>query len=141
MLAHGGIAERHNERRMLARIIAFFAGGEHWTRHHLLVFLLTFFSYASLHASRKTLSTVKSSLIDKWTDNGTHGVAPLFPDAESAESFLALLDGGFLASYAFVSFIFYLDFVQSRQENVIQSSDAPESFLYLCNGTLSMRCV
>uniref|UniRef100_A0A915C784 Major facilitator superfamily (MFS) profile domain-containing protein n=1 Tax=Parascaris univalens TaxID=6257 RepID=A0A915C784_PARUN len=43
MLAHGGIAERHNERRMLARIIAFFAGGEHWTRHHLLVFLLTFF--------------------------------------------------------------------------------------------------
>uniref|UniRef100_A0A915CJU0 Uncharacterized protein n=1 Tax=Parascaris univalens TaxID=6257 RepID=A0A915CJU0_PARUN len=91
MLAHGGIAERHNGRRMLARIIAFFAGGEHWTRHHLLVFLLTFFSYASLHASRKTLSTIRSSLIDKWTDNSTHGVAPVFPDAGSAESFLALL--------------------------------------------------
>uniref|UniRef100_F1KWC7 Sugar phosphate exchanger 3 n=1 Tax=Ascaris suum TaxID=6253 RepID=F1KWC7_ASCSU len=101
MLAHGGVGERNNERPTLARIVAFFAGGEHWTRHHLLVFLLTFFSYATLHASRKTLSTVKSSLIDKWTGNGTHDVAPLFPDAESAESFLALLDCGFLAAYAF----------------------------------------
>ncbi|KHN75134.1 Sugar phosphate exchanger 3 [Toxocara canis] len=97
----GGPAERIRERNFLARIAAFLTGGERWTRHHLTVFLLTFCSYALLHASRKTLSTVKPSLIAKWTDNSTHGVAPLFPDTDSAESFLAFLDCAFLAAYAF----------------------------------------
>uniref|UniRef100_A0A0N5AUP0 Sugar phosphate exchanger 3 n=1 Tax=Syphacia muris TaxID=451379 RepID=A0A0N5AUP0_9BILA len=75
--------------------LSFLSSGEQWTYHHLYVFLLTFFSYALLHASRKTLSTVKGSLIETWTHNNT-----LFVDIPSAESFLALLDGGFLGAYA-----------------------------------------
>ncbi|VDN06063.1 unnamed protein product [Thelazia callipaeda] len=58
-----------------------------------------FFSYALVHASRKTLSTVKPSLITEWTDNST-GEQPVFPDEHSAEQFLALLDGSFLVAYA-----------------------------------------
>ncbi|VDD90871.1 unnamed protein product [Enterobius vermicularis] len=75
------------------RLCSVISGNEIWTGHHFNFNF--FFSYALLHASRKTLSTVKGSLIELWTHNET-----LFPTASSAQSFLALLDGGFLGAYA-----------------------------------------
>ncbi|CAG12141.1 unnamed protein product, partial [Tetraodon nigroviridis] len=38
-----------------------------YTHHHLVAFLLTFFSYVLLHASRKTFSNVKVSISAQWT--------------------------------------------------------------------------
>ncbi|KAF0029570.1 hypothetical protein F2P81_018675 [Scophthalmus maximus] len=38
-----------------------------YTNHHLVAFLLTFFSYVLLHASRKTFSNVKVSISAQWT--------------------------------------------------------------------------
>uniref|UniRef100_A0A915Q1M8 Sugar phosphate exchanger 3 n=1 Tax=Setaria digitata TaxID=48799 RepID=A0A915Q1M8_9BILA len=84
---------------IVSRIVRFFIGDEIWTSSHFVVFLLTFVSYALVHASRKTLSTVKPSLIIEWTDNST-GEQPLFPDKQAAEGFLAFLDGAFLGAYA-----------------------------------------
>ncbi|PAV56687.1 hypothetical protein WR25_24108 [Diploscapter pachys] len=81
------------------RICRFFTGGETWTHHHLNVFALTFVSFAFVHATRKTLSTVKPSMIATWTRNTT-GHPPLFPSEQAASEFLALLDGGFLFTYA-----------------------------------------
>ncbi|CAG9540681.1 unnamed protein product [Cercopithifilaria johnstoni] len=84
---------------ILARIIRFLVGDEIWTPSHFVVFSFTFISYALVHASRKTLSTVKPSLIIEWTDNST-SEQPLFPDKHTAEGFLAFLDCAFLGAYA-----------------------------------------
>ncbi|VDK87309.1 unnamed protein product [Litomosoides sigmodontis] len=84
---------------IMSRIIRFLIGDEIWTSSHIVVFSFTFISYALVHASRKTLSTVKQSLIIEWTDNSTHE-QPLFPDKHTAEGFLAFLDGAFLGAYA-----------------------------------------
>ncbi|KAI3422388.1 hypothetical protein GPALN_012906 [Globodera pallida] len=65
----------------------------------LVVFLFTFASYALYHASRKTLSGVKSSLLDDWLNGTTH--RPLFHDPTSAQTFLGLLDALFMFCYAF----------------------------------------
>lgn len=56
-------------------------------------------SFALIHAARKTLSTVKGSLISVWTHNTTSQPA-LFPTPAAAEQFLAMLDFGFLFAYA-----------------------------------------
>ncbi|XP_063785014.1 sugar phosphate exchanger 3 [Pseudophryne corroboree] len=88
-----------------------------YTHHHLAVFLLTFFSYALLHASRKAFSNVKVSISNQWTPSGlntsVYNVDPnktwndnhLFPNPESATIFLGLLDTIFLFSYAVGLFI------------------------------------
>ncbi|XP_053575006.1 sugar phosphate exchanger 3 isoform X1 [Bombina bombina] len=88
-----------------------------YTHHHLVVFLLTFFSYALLHASRKSFSNVKVSISNQWTPsrfntsvfilepNKTWNNNPLFPDTDSATLFLGLLDTIFLFSYAVGLFI------------------------------------
>ncbi|TKR87280.1 hypothetical protein L596_011699 [Steinernema carpocapsae] len=75
-----------------------------------LVFSLTFISYGLYHASRKTLSGVKKSMIDEWTNNGTHEfefesggngiVDPIFPSKDDASNFLGLLDCLFMLAYA-----------------------------------------
>jgi hypothetical protein len=71
--------------------------------------MIHFSSYALFHASRKTLSTVKSSMIAQWTPYDHWEVQPssnrssLFVDDKSAQSFLGILDGGFLGAYAIVS--------------------------------------
>lgn len=85
-----------------------------YTYHHLLAFLLTFFSYVLLHSSRKTFSNVKVSISAQWTpsafqQNGsTSTLSPgetweenqLFADVEEATLFLGALDSIFLFSYA-----------------------------------------
>uniref|UniRef100_F1KWG4 Sugar phosphate exchanger 3 n=1 Tax=Ascaris suum TaxID=6253 RepID=F1KWG4_ASCSU len=73
-------------------------------RKRVLVFLVTFFSYALFHASRKTLSGVKASLIADWTHNssmnGSHFYDAFIPTVAEAETFLGLLDALFMAAYA-----------------------------------------
>ncbi|XP_061523867.1 sugar phosphate exchanger 3 [Phycodurus eques] len=83
-----------------------------YTHHHLVAFLLTFFSYVFLHASRKTFSNVKVSISAQWTPTPQNGSAPafspgetweknrLFENEEQATLFLGALDTIFLFSYA-----------------------------------------
>ncbi|XP_077399681.1 sugar phosphate exchanger 3 [Vanacampus margaritifer] len=83
-----------------------------YTHHHLVAFLLTFFSYVFLHASRKTFSNVKVSISAQWTPSPQNGSAPafspgetweknrLFDNEEQATLFLGALDSIFLFSYA-----------------------------------------
>uniref|UniRef100_A0A8C9L7Z6 Sugar phosphate exchanger 3 n=1 Tax=Pavo cristatus TaxID=9049 RepID=A0A8C9L7Z6_PAVCR len=89
----------------------------HCTHHHIVVFLLTFFSYSLLHASRKTFSNVKVSISSQWTpsclNSTTFELRPnelwnsnhLFPNAEEATLFLGTLDTVFLFSYAVGLFV------------------------------------
>ncbi|XP_056131603.1 sugar phosphate exchanger 3 [Lampris incognitus] len=83
-----------------------------YTHHHLVVFLLTFFSYVLLHSSRKTFSNVKVSISAQWTPSVRNDSAPafspgatwednhLFANEEEATLFLGALDTIFLFSYA-----------------------------------------
>ncbi|KAM9705022.1 sugar phosphate exchanger 3 [Menidia menidia] len=83
-----------------------------YTHHHLVVFLLTFFSYVLLHASRKTFSNVKVSISAQWTPSLQNGSGAafspgetwednrLFADEKQATLFLGALDSIFLFSYA-----------------------------------------
>ncbi|XP_064199422.1 sugar phosphate exchanger 3 [Anguilla rostrata] len=83
-----------------------------YTHHHLVAFLLTFFSYVLLHASRKTFSNVKLSISAQWTPSVQNDSSPafspaetwednkLFADSEDATLFLGALDTIFLFSYA-----------------------------------------
>uniref|UniRef100_A0A3Q3IUZ9 Sugar phosphate exchanger 3 n=1 Tax=Monopterus albus TaxID=43700 RepID=A0A3Q3IUZ9_MONAL len=77
-----------------------------YTHHHLVVFLLTFFSYVLLHASRKTFSNVKVSISAQWTPSVQNDSFPtweknhLFADEKQATLFLGTLDSIFLFSYA-----------------------------------------
>ncbi|KAF7658474.1 hypothetical protein LDENG_00012370 [Lucifuga dentata] len=83
-----------------------------YTHHHLVAFLLTFFSYVLLHASRKTFSNVKVSISAQWTPTKKNDSTPafnpsetwednrLFENEEQATLFLGVLDTIFLFSYA-----------------------------------------
>ncbi|KAG7455805.1 hypothetical protein MATL_G00244910 [Megalops atlanticus] len=83
-----------------------------YTHHHLVAFLLTFFSYVLLHSSRKTFSNVKVSISAQWTpsvqNDSTPAFSPdetweenkLFADTGEATLFLGALDTIFLFSYA-----------------------------------------
>ncbi|XP_045244182.2 sugar phosphate exchanger 3 isoform X4 [Macaca fascicularis] len=86
-----------------------------FSHHHVVVFLLTFFSYSLLHASRKTFSNVKVSISEQWTPSAFNTSVELpveiwssnhlFPSAEKATLFLGTLDTIFLFSYALGLFI------------------------------------
>lgn len=82
-----------------------------WTRHHVSVFFITFFSYCMIHAIRKTFSNVKYSLVSTWTpqnstdphinfDDKTWNEHHLFQTNKEAEHFLGILDALFMFSYA-----------------------------------------
>ncbi|KAI1888479.1 hypothetical protein AGOR_G00185570 [Albula goreensis] len=83
-----------------------------YTHHHLVAFLLTFFSYVLLHSSRKTFSFVKVSISAQWTPFFRNESSPafspgetweenkLFADSGEATLFLGALDTIFLFSYA-----------------------------------------
>lgn len=87
------------------------------TSHHIVVFLLTFFSYAFFHATRKTFSNVKTAISDQWTpsfhNETVNTTKPdeiwnshtLFDSPSDAEPFLGILDGAFLIAYAVGLFI------------------------------------
>lgn len=86
-----------------------------FSHHHVAVFLLTFFSYSLLHASRKTFSNVKVSISKQWTPDAFNTSIDLpaeiwssnhlFPSTEDATLFLGTLDTVFLFSYAVGLFI------------------------------------
>ncbi|XP_058967908.2 sugar phosphate exchanger 3 isoform X1 [Pocillopora verrucosa] len=78
-----------------------------WTIHHLIVFLLTFFSYSCFHATRKAFSNIKDSMQKEWTNNSVTLDPPelwedrdFFKDEHSAELFLGAMDTTFLLAYA-----------------------------------------
>lgn len=82
----------------------------------LLVFLLTFISYALYHATRKNLSGVKNSISADWLDNGTAGshrhlvnfgenlyfFKKFLDNEDDAKHFLGSLDAIFMILYAMV---------------------------------------
>lgn len=74
--------------------------GQKWTRYHVRVFIHTFIIYVLFHAARKTLSTVKPSLINVWTSNTSSPDGPLFESKQSAVEFLGALDTGFMITYS-----------------------------------------
>ena len=112
--------------RLPVRCPTFLTGGQQWTGYHVATFLLTFFSYALYHVTRKAFSNVKTSMEHAWMPyNITHFHdatvvdpadvdgnvrTPLFTKVADAESFLGLLDCTFLSAYAFVrvSCVFFL---------------------------------
>ncbi|XP_060078484.1 sugar phosphate exchanger 3-like [Ylistrum balloti] len=86
-----------------------------WTVFHAITFLLTFFSYAFFHATRKTFSNVKTTVSEEWTPspynetqcnnetcqpydvwNSHH----LFQKQGEDTEFLGVLDAAFMISYA-----------------------------------------
>ncbi|XP_068759959.1 sugar phosphate exchanger 3-like isoform X2 [Montipora capricornis] len=78
-----------------------------WTLHHLVVFLLTFLSYACFHATRKAFSNVKNVMQKEWTKNPVSLDPPqtweskhFFKDEHHAELFLGAMDTTFLLAYA-----------------------------------------
>ncbi|CAE1327845.1 SLC37A3 [Acanthosepion pharaonis] len=84
-----------------------------YTLYHLLIFILTFFSYAFFHATRKTLSNVKSSISAEWTSDGffpnasvwllpneTWNRRHIFEGQTKADPFLGYLDTGFMLAYS-----------------------------------------
>ncbi|CAG2196428.1 SLC37A3 [Mytilus edulis] len=83
-----------------------------FTSHHVVVFLLTFFSYAFFHATRKTFSNVKTTISAEWTPSFHNSTVnktqpdkiwnshTMFDNPKDAEPFLGMLDGAFLISYA-----------------------------------------
>ncbi|KAG3267899.1 SLC37A3-like, partial [Ictidomys tridecemlineatus] len=85
------------------------------SHHHVVVFLLTFFSCSLLHASRKTFSNVKVSISKQWTSNAFNTTLELpieiwssnhlFPNTEEATLFLGMLGIIFLFSYTVGLFI------------------------------------
>ncbi|XP_078676922.1 sugar phosphate exchanger 3-like [Branchiostoma floridae x Branchiostoma belcheri] len=83
-----------------------------YTIYHVFVFLLTFFSYAFFHATRKTFSNIKTTISSEWTPQFCNATEPclqpekiwmdrhLFDSSSDAEPFLGWLDSTFLISYA-----------------------------------------
>jgi OPA family glycerol-3-phosphate transporter-like MFS transporter 3 len=81
--------------------------------NRILVFVLTFTSYALYHASRKNLSGVKASMANDWLNNDTtHPHKPLFDSEVGAKNFLGSLDGLFMIFYA--GFLFFWGWLGDR---------------------------
>jgi OPA family glycerol-3-phosphate transporter-like MFS transporter 3 len=87
-----------------------------YTHYHLSTFLLTFFSYAMLHAARKVFSNVKSTMAEEWSPLANETLNPIKPDdtwnkqrlyasPEDATVFLGVLDAVFMFSYSAGLFI------------------------------------
>ncbi|GMS79923.1 hypothetical protein PENTCL1PPCAC_2098, partial [Pristionchus entomophagus] len=64
----------------------------------IVVFIVTFVSYALYHSARKAMSGVKSTMTADWMRNDTH--EPFFTNEADAKSFLGTLDAAFMAAYA-----------------------------------------
>uniref|UniRef100_A0A914UT96 Uncharacterized protein n=1 Tax=Plectus sambesii TaxID=2011161 RepID=A0A914UT96_9BILA len=73
------------------------------------VFIVTFISYCLYHASRKTLSSVKSTITQEWLHSGENfsnesHAHNFFDNAKDAETFLGTLDAVFMGVYAATMF-------------------------------------
>ncbi|CAF1225994.1 unnamed protein product [Rotaria sordida] len=87
-----------------------------YTLYHLSTFILTFVSYAMLHAARKVFSNVKSTMAEEWSPVANETIRPIKPDniwnqtrlfnsPGDATIFLGVLDALFMFSYATGLFI------------------------------------
>ncbi|UJR25073.1 hypothetical protein I4U23_006433 [Adineta vaga] len=93
-----------------------------YTFYHLSTFLLTFISYAMLHAARKVFSNVKSTMAEEWSALPNQTLNPIKPDDKisfsldlestrlynspnDATIFLGVLDAVFMFSYSTGLFI------------------------------------
>ncbi|CAF1318854.1 unnamed protein product [Adineta steineri] len=87
-----------------------------YTLYHLSTFLLTFISYAMLHAARKVFSNVKSTMAEEWSTVANETLNPVKPDdtwnqhrlynsPKDATVFLGVLDAAFMFSYSAGLFI------------------------------------
>ncbi|CAF1399815.1 unnamed protein product [Rotaria magnacalcarata] len=87
-----------------------------YTLYHLSTFILTFVSYAMLHAARKVFSNVKSTIAEEWSAVANETLNPIKPDEiwnqtrlfhspENATIFLGVLDAVFMFSYSFGLFV------------------------------------
>ncbi|CAF0990339.1 unnamed protein product [Adineta ricciae] len=87
-----------------------------FTFYHLSTFLLTFISYAMLHAARKVFSNVKSTMAEEWSALPNQTLNPIKPDdiwnqhrlynsPQDATIFLGVLDAVFMFSYSTGLFI------------------------------------
>ncbi|XP_044535636.1 sugar phosphate exchanger 3 isoform X4 [Gracilinanus agilis] len=120
-----------------------------FTHHHIVVFLLTFFSYSLLHASRKTFSNVKVSISSQWTPTYLNKTAVklepvelwnsshLFPNAEEATLFLGTLDTIFLFSYAVGLFISGIIGDRFNMRWVLSFGMCSSAVVVFCFGTLT----
>ncbi len=97
----------------------FTLGGNKYTIHHVITFVLTFFSYSLFHASRKTFSNVKTTVSNTWLESCDVGVFNstctqlkpdhlwndhhLFKTKSNAKLFLGELDAIFLTAYSIVT--------------------------------------
>ncbi|XP_036616139.1 sugar phosphate exchanger 3 [Trichosurus vulpecula] len=120
-----------------------------FTHHHVVVFLLTFFSYSLLHASRKTFSNVKVSISSQWTPMYLNKTAVqlepaelwnrshLFPNAEEATLFLGTLDTIFLFSYAVGLFVSGMIGDRFNMRWVLSFGMCSSAVVEFCFGTLT----
>ncbi|GMS80893.1 hypothetical protein PENTCL1PPCAC_3068 [Pristionchus entomophagus] len=76
----------------------------------IVVFIVTFVSYALYHSARKTMSGVKSTMVADWMRNDTH--EPFFTNEVDAKSFLGTLDAVFMAAY--VTALFFWGWLGDR---------------------------
>lgn len=111
--------------------------GQRWSRHHYFVFIHTFMSYAMLHATRKTLSTVKPSLIHTWTSNTSTPHGPVFPTQQAAAEFLGVLDTGFLVAYAIGLYICGILGDNYNPRRLLAFGMMSSSIVVLCFGYLT----
>jgi len=92
--------------------------GNRYTTYHLVVFFLTFFSYALFHAARKSFSNVKTTISDEWRDSSSSNdksclLKPddiwnshkMYNNANDAKLFLGVLDALFLGAYSIGLFV------------------------------------
>lgn len=96
-------------------------GGVKFTYHHIVIFILTFLTYALFHATRKTFSNVKTTISEHWIgsceiSDKNDSCVPMMPDDiwnshhlvktdDAAKIFLGELDAIFLAAYSIGLFI------------------------------------
>eukprot|EP00069_Balaena_mysticetus_P008420 bmy_19660T0 len=117
-----------------------------FSHHHVLMFLLTFFSYSLLHASRKTLSNVKVSISKQWTPSALNKSTELpvevwssnllFPSAEEATLFPGTVNTIFL-SYAVGLFISGIVRDQLNLRWVLSFGMCSSALVVFVSGTLT----
>ncbi|XP_048257345.1 sugar phosphate exchanger 3-like isoform X1 [Haliotis rufescens] len=85
--------------------------------YHPVIFVLTFFSYAFFHMSRKTFSNVKTTISEEWTPSFHNATVcetkpdsiwntrNMFSSPSAVEPYLGILDASFMISYAVGLFI------------------------------------
>lgn len=118
----------------------------------VIVFILTFFSYAFCHAARKTFSNVKSAMAGSWLKEEDifadeiivtpkvpvqPAVDPFLDTVEEAEVFIGLLDTIFLLSYATGLYVCGVLGDRVNMRNLLVFGMSGSAFMMFMFGTVS----